>query len=85
MRDKLNSPNRKVGGEVERRFSYYLCSVVVHKDRHPGVEHQLQALSAVGNETQPEMVLVNISTAIRDYGTSPRCSITPMGGGLNAK
>ena len=83
LRDKLNLPNRKVGGEeslyrsksVEGR---YLRSVVVHKDRHLGVEHQLQALSVVGNETQPEMVLVNISTTIRGHGTSPRCSITPL-------
>ena len=82
MRDKLNLPNRKVGGEeslyrsksVEGR---YLRSVVVHKDRHSGMEHQSQTLSVVGNETQPEMVLVNISTTTRDHGTSPRCSITP--------
>jgi len=91
LRDKLNLSNRKVGGEeslyrsksVERR---YLCFVVVRKDRHPGMEHQLQALSVVENETQPEMVSVNIFTTIRDYGTSPRCTITPLvGGSLNAE
>jgi len=79
VRDKLNLPNRKVGGEEEREFlSRYLRSVVVHKGGHPGVEHQLQALSVVGDETQPEMVLVNTLATIRDYGTSPRCSLTPL-------
>ncbi|GAB6075181.1 hypothetical protein [Desulfurobacterium crinifex] len=78
MRDKLNLPNRKVGGEEERvTLSRYLRPVVVRKDRHSGMEHQSRTLSVVGNETQPETVLVNISTTIRDYGTSPRCSITP--------
>ena len=78
MRDKLNLPKVKVGGEEERKLSRYLRSVVVRKDRHLGVEHQLQALSVVGNETQPEMVLVNIFTTTKDHGTSPRCSITPL-------
>jgi len=83
LRDKLNLPNRKVGGEeslycsksVEGR---YLRSVVAHKGRHPGMEHQFQALSVVRNETQPEMVSVNVLTTIRNHGTSPRCSITPL-------
>jgi len=78
LRDKLNLPNRKVGGEEERKLSRYLRSVVVRKDRHSGVEHQLRTLSVVGNETQPEMVSVNILTTTRDHGTSPRCSITPL-------
>ncbi len=79
LRDKLNLPNRKVGGEEERRFLFrYLRPVVVHKDGHLGVEHQLQALSVVGDETHAEMRSVNTSTTIRDYGTSPRCSITPL-------
>ena len=77
--DKLNLPNRKVGGEVERTvLSRYLCSAVVLKDRHSGMEHQFRTLSVVGNETHAEMRLVNISTTIRDRGTSPRCSITPL-------
>jgi hypothetical protein len=76
--DKLNLPNRKVGGEAGKKLPRYLRSVVVREDGHLGVARQLQALSAVGNETQPAMVLVNIFTAIRGYGTSPRCSITPL-------
>ena len=77
--DKLNLPNRKAGGEVERAsLSRYLRSAVVPKDRHSGMEHQFRTLSVVGNETHAEMRLVNISTTIRDRGTSPRCSITPL-------
>ena len=77
--DKLNLPNRKVGGEENGIHPFHcLRSVVAHKGRHLGVEHQPQALSAVTDETQPEMVLVNAFTAIRDYGTSSRCSITPL-------
>jgi len=59
MRDKLNLPNRKAGGEME---------------------HQSQTLLVAWEETQPEMVLVNAPATIRDYGTSPRCSLllTPL-------
>ena len=79
MKDKLNLLNRKARGEEERIFlSRHLRPVVAHKGRHPGVEHQLQALLVVGDETQPEMVLVNTFTTIRDHGTLPRCSITPL-------
>jgi len=81
MRDKLNLPNRKAGGEEERVFlSRYLRPVVARKGRHSGMEHQSQTLSVVGDETQPEMVLVNAPATIRDYGTSPRCSLllTPL-------
>jgi hypothetical protein len=42
------------------------------------MEHLFWTLSVVGNETQAERRLVNISTTIRDHGTSPRCSITPF-------
>jgi len=77
--DKLNLPNRKAGGEEERPvLSRYLRSAVVPKDGHSGMEHQSRTLSVVGNETHAEMRLVNISTTIRDRGTSPRCSITPL-------
>ena len=80
MRDKLNLPNRKAGGEEKRGFlSRYLRPVVARKGRHSGMEHQSQTLSVVRDETQPEMVLVNTLTTIRDYETSPRCSLlTPL-------
>jgi alanine racemase len=87
MMDKLNLPNRKVRGEV-KGFEDLFCHlrfVVAHEGRHPGVEHQLQALSVVENETQPEMVLVNISTTIRDHGTLPRCGITLYRGWLKCQ
>jgi hypothetical protein len=76
--DKLNLLNRKVGGEEERKLSRCLRSVVARKGRHLGVEHQLQALPAVRNETHAERREVNILTANRGHGTSPRCSITPL-------
>ena len=78
MGDKLNLPNRKAGGEGEG-FSRRLRSVVAREGRHPGVVRQLQALPVAGDETQPEMVLVNVLATIRDHGTSPRRSITPTG------
>jgi hypothetical protein len=71
--DKLNLPNRKVGGEKKAVLSRYLCSAVVRKDGHFGMEHQFRTLSVVGHA---EMGLV--STPIRDRGTSLRCSITPF-------
>ena len=77
--DKLNLPNRKVGGEEERAvLSRYLCFAIVRKDGHFGMEHQSRTLSVVGNETHAEMRLVNISTTIRDRGTSPRCKHNPL-------
>jgi len=80
MWDKLNSANVKLRGEEERLIlSLHLCPMVTHKGRHLGVVRQLQALPVVGNETQPETALVNISITIRDHGTLPRRNITLFG------
>jgi len=78
--DKLNLLKMKVRGE-EKSFKLFrhLRSVVAHKGRYLGVVCQLQALPATGNESQPEMVSLNISVAIRDHGTLPRRKVTLYG------